>query len=234
MPPKKFPARRKLRYRRKGVGRKIPRGGKLNGKKVYAFKRLGQTLILQNSTTAGTITTNNNALVSLGTAIADTVGSQFGAGMNFRLANLTQSSDFTALYDQYKIKGVAIKIIPLSDSSTANSSGFLPTLYWRRDDDDSAFPPNEDSMRQAQDVKTMRLASPKSIYIAYPKSGVDVNGTVPGYNAVANRWINCEDTTVFHNGLKMWFKNVDLRAQPSTTTAFRIEVMYYLLFRGAQ
>lgn len=225
-------------YRRRYVAKRKPmrkrKGAALNGKKVYAFKRLGQTLVLQNSTTPSIITTNNAALVSLGTAIGDTIGSQFGAGMAFRLANLTTSSDFTNLYDQYKIKGVAVKVIPLSDSATANSSGFLPTLYWRRDDDDSAFPPNEDAIRQAQDVKTMRLSGPRSIYIPYPKSAVDVNGTAPAYSAVANRWINCEDTTVFHNGLKMWFKNVDLRAQPGTTTAFRIEVTYYLLFRGAQ
>lgn len=233
--PRKYLFRRKPRYVRKAKKpgmrrRKAP----LNGNKVYAFKRLGQTLILQNSTTAGTITTNNAALVSLGTAISDTIGSQFGAGMAFRLANLESSSDFTSLYDQYKIKGVAIKIIPLSDSATANSSGFLPTLYWRTDNDDSAAPANESEMRQAQDVKTMRLTGPRSIYIPYPKSAVDVNGTVSSYGAVANRWINCSETTVFHHGLKMWLKNVDLRAQPNTTTAFRIEVMYYLLFRGPQ
>lgn len=208
---------------------------KLNGQTVYAFKRLGQTLILQNSTTAGTITTNNSALISLGTAIGDTIGSQFGAGMNFRLANVENSSDFTALYDQYKIKGVAIKIIPLSDSATANSSGFLPTLYWRRDGDDSAAPANESEVRQSQDTKTMRLTGPRSIYIPYPKvnNEVQLSGALTGY-APANRWVDCADTTAIHNGLKFWMKNVDLRAQPTTTTAFRIEVVYYMLFRGAQ
>lgn len=231
--PRKYVSKRKRyvrKYRKPGMKRKSP----LNGNKVYAFKRLGKTLILQNSTTADIITTNDASMVSLGTAVADTVGRQFGAGLTFRIANLESSTDFTSLYDQYKIKGVSIKVIPLSDSATAQSSGFIPTLYWRTDNDDSAAPANEGEMRQAQDVKTMRLTGPRSIYIPYPKSVVDVNGTANAYAANASRWINCADTTVFHHGLKMWFKNVDLRAQPNTITAFRIEVMYYLLFRGVQ
>lgn len=202
--------------------------------KVYAFKRLGKTLILQNSTTAGSITTNDAALVNLGTAQADTVGSQFGAGMTFRLANLETPADFTSLFDQYKIKGVKVKIIPLSDSANANNNSFLPTLYWRVDNDDGGFPTTEGSIREAQDVKTMRLNTPKSIYIPYPKSAVDTNGTVSAYGSVASRWINTTDSTAFHYGLKLWIKNADLRAQPTVITAFRIEVCYYLLFRGVQ
>lgn len=229
---RKAPARRKYGAR-KGYRRK--NNYALN--KVYAYKRLAKSLVIQNSLTASTITTNDASQINLSAVQADTVGSMFGASMQFRLGNIQTPGDFQSLYDQYKITGVNVKIIPLSDSATSQSSGFLPTLYWARDNDSAqTVPTTEASLRERQDLKTMRLTGPRSIYIRNPKQLVDttVQGGVLLNSLNATGWIDCNDQNVMHNGLMMWFKNVDLRAQPNTTTAFRFEITYYIKFRNPQ
>lgn len=224
------------RYRRKTNAYRL--------NKVYAFKRMAKSTVIYNTTTAGQISTNDITMISLSaapTAEVGNVGYSFGGAMSFRAANVQTFADFSALYDQYKITGVSVKIIPCSDSATSQSSGFLPTLYYARDQDESAIPPNEADLRERQDVKSTRLTKPVKIWIPNPKLQVDINQTtgIPDPALVASGWINCSNTIAQHNGLKMWFKNVDLRAQGAggltgTITAFRFECTYYLKFRNPQ
>lgn len=238
-----MPIRRKYSRRpvmkKKYVKRNYKRGSPYRVNKPYNYKRLGLTQIIQNTTTLGQIVTNDVSTINLGLASLDTVGYQFGASMQFRLANVQSNSDFVALYDQYKIKGVKVTIVPLSDTATSQASSFLPTLYWARDyDSANVAPAGEADLRQRQDVKTMRLTGPRSIYIKNPKCITDVEGQGAGVmlaSKVENAgWVDCNDTNIMHNGLKMWFKNVDLRVAPTTITAFRFELTYYLSFRNPQ
>lgn len=239
--------KRKYKSKRKGAPKKrnYKRGSnpyRIN--RVYPYKRLGKTQIIQNTTVLGQVVTNDSSTITLGATSVDTVGYQFGAAMQFRLENVQSSTDFTALYDQYRIKGVKISIVPLSDSATTQSSGFLPSLYWARDNDDGGVAPaTEADLRQRQDCKTMRLTGPRSIYISNPKCTTDVEVQGAGVTLASKienaGWIDCSDTNVMHNGLKMWFKNVDLRSAPSgvtpgVITAFRFELTYYLQFRNPQ
>lgn len=224
---------------KKVAKRNYARGSPYRMNKPYAYKRLGKAQIIQNSATLGQIVSNDVSTITLGATSVDTVGYQFGAAMQFRLENVQTFTDFTSLYDQYKIKAVKVDIVPLSDSSTSQSSGFLPTLYWARDNDDGGIAPAaEADLRQRQDCKTMRLTGPRSIYIRNPKCTTDVEVQGAGVTLASKiesaGWIDCNDSNVMHNGLKMWFKNVDLRVAPNTITAFRFELTYYLEFRNPQ
>lgn len=234
---RRYAAKRKTYRKRSFKPKRMYRRSAYRLNKVYAFKRMAKSLVIQNSTTAGVITTNDTSQINLSAVQADTVGSMFGASMQFRLGNIQTPGDFQSLYDQYKITGVKVNIIPLSDSATSQSSGYLPSLYWARDNDSAgSVPTTEASLRERQDVKTLRLTGPRSIYIKYPKQLVDttVQGGVVLNSLNATGWIDCNDQNVMHNGLVMWFKNVDLRVQPTTVTAFRFECTYYLKFRNPQ
>lgn len=224
--------------RRAAPKRNYKRGKAYAYNKAYKYKRLGKTATLYNSTVLGQILSNDNTMISPGSTATETgnLGYMFGAGMNFRLANVSGSADFTALYDQYRIAGVKVNIIPLSSEATAQSSGFVPTLYWARDSDDSLPPATEPDLRERQDCKMARLTRPVSIYVKSPKASIDVVDTLgtSSPSMIRNGWINCSNTLVQHNGLKLWFKNVDLRVQPTTVTGFRVETTYYLQFRNPQ
>jgi len=198
---------------------------------------MAKSLTIQNTTVASVIATNDASQINLSAVSADTVGSMFGASMQFRLGNIQTPGDFQSLYDQYKITGVKVQIIPLSDSATSQSSGFLPSIYWARDNDSAGtVPTTEASLRERQDVKVLRLTGPRTIYIKNPKliTDVAVQGGVSLLSLNSTGWIDCNDQNVMHNGLVMWFKNVDLRAQPNTVTAFRFEATYYLKCRNPQ
>lgn len=203
---------------------------------VYKYARLNKSLFLQNTATLGQLAPNDVSQIDVSTvASADLIGYMFGAALNFKLDNVQSASDFTNLYDQYRIDKVSVKIIPLSDSATAQSSGYLPTLYWCPDYDDSVRPATESEVRQKQGVRTLRLDKPKTITINKPKALLSAPITGTTVSAVqSNGWINCSESLVIHNGLKMWFKNVDLRATPTTQTAFRFEIMYHLSFKAPQ
>lgn len=221
------------KYRKPGMRRKAR---KLNAGTVYRYARLNKSLFLQNTATLGNLSPNDVTQIDVPTvATADLIGYQFGAALNFKLENVQTASDFTNLYDQYRIDKVSVKIIPLSDSATAQSSGYLPTLYWCPDYDDSVRPAAEADVRQKQGVKTLRLDKPRTIVINKPKamiSAAQVGTTVSALQY--NGWNNCSETFVLHNGLKMWFKNVDLRPTTTTQTAFRFEIMYHLSFKAPQ
>lgn len=239
MPFRKPYRSRRFRPRRRAGRnpRKMFRYGKRLGNlnKSYAYKRIANTLIMQNGNTLGGISTNDTTQLSLGTPVADTIGYQFGASMSFSLQNLQTVSDFTNLYDQYKITGVKLTFIPTSSEATVNSSGYLPTMYWATDNDDSS-PPSETEIRQKNNVKMRRLNNPMSVYVKYPKCVIDTQLTGGTNLALMTKtgWINCTNTQVQHNGLKLFFKNFDLRAQPNYINALRIEATYYVKFRAVQ
>lgn len=227
---------------RKSANRKNRKPGmrrprrKLNAGTVYKYTRLNKSLFLQNTATLGSLAPNDLSQIDVSTvASADLIGYQFGAALNFKLENVQTASDFTNLYDQYRIDKVSVKIIPLSDSATAQSSGYLPTLYWCADYDDAVRPANEAEVRQKQGVKTMRLDKPRTIVINKPKAMISAQQIATTVSSLQyNGWNNCTETFVLHNGLKMWFKNVDLRATPNTQTAFRFEITYHLSFKAPQ
>lgn len=226
MPRRKRPAYKKRTFK--------PR---LNMNTAYRYSRFGQDCTIRNSTTAGTITADNTAIINLSTPSVDTVGYQFCGSMSFSAAQVQGIGEFTGLYDQYRIRGVAVKIIPLSDTAQANTASFLPMLYIHPDYDDVSLGSYTFvGCRERQGVKAVRLNKPFSMYVR-PKAILDIsNGGATGNSAAIVRpgWIDCNDTAAIHCGLKFWMKNVDLRAQPSTITAFKIETKYYIEFKGAQ
>lgn len=227
MPRRKRPAYRKRVYRKRPLGMST----------VYKYTRMGQDCIIQNSTTAGNITTNNGSIITLGSVAADTVGSQFPFAMSFSASQVQGIGEFTGLYDQYRIRGVKLTIIPLSDTAQTNTAGFLPTMFIHPDYDDASLASyTYVGARERQGVKCVRLVKPFSMFIR-PKAVLDISsGGATGAAAAIVRpgWIDCNDTASAHYGIKAFMKNVDLRAQPGCITAFRIETKYYLEFKGAQ
>lgn len=77
MPFRKPYRSRRFKPRRKAGGRprRMMRRGRLGAlNKTYAYKRINNTLVMQNGNTIGTISTNDTTQLSIGTPVADTVG----------------------------------------------------------------------------------------------------------------------------------------------------------------
>lgn len=230
--------------------------------KIYAFKRLGQDIqLLPSVSAAGSLpymaTFINGVEVTTGgvikfgatspelspTGTDRTNYKQCGGAMQFNLANVENVSEFKTLFDAYKISGVKVKIHYVSGVASAQQGwAERPTMLYSIDEDDDNIPNAETLLRQRNDVKQYTFGSnkPLVLYIK-PKAATalyssGVSSAYTGYGQAPRQWIDCSSDGVPHYGLKFWLRNLSLpAANPELGPEhFRIELSYYLKFKGVQ
>lgn len=128
----------------------------------------------------------------------------------FRLTDVVNSSEFTTLYDQYRINKVVLELkwsiteVGLTDVEINNP----PILYYLRDYDDNASL-TEDQYMENSRTKSLVL-NPNRIYklVLVPAQLQRVyNGTLSdGYAVKWKQWTDVGDPGVPHYGMKMGLK----------------------------
>lgn len=227
--------------KRRGGGRwRINKKGML----VHMFKRQAPAYEITNTSTQGIVTASDGNQIGMQTPVFESAitgggaSYRFGAVSYFKLSNVLQNSDFTNMYDRYKINAIKLKIIPLSSQASVNGQGLLPTMVYHTDYDDAETPTSDADVRVKQGAKEVRLDKPVSIFFR-PKIADAILGASAGtaYSVPKKApYINMAYNTVPHYGLKMYFRNVNLSASTttSTNTCFRVETTYYLSCRDPQ
>jgi len=88
----------------------------------------------------------------------------FGGSMVFKLSDIPSYTDFTALFDAYKLTGVSVKFIPRqTENATASDPGLF---YYYPDYDDDTTPDSLDTVLQYQGVRSKRpIGRPFKIFI---------------------------------------------------------------------
>lgn len=169
-------------------------------------------------------------------------GGGHGVGFSFSLADIPQSVTFQKLFDQYRITGVAIKLLPMTSmDATLNPSMRLlhyidlddanaPTLY-----SDVIQRSNlRDRMIVAGDVRPINsYLKPRWLNATYATSVVPGGGT--GYSlGDRKQWIDTVDDQVPHFGYKYFF-NTTTNATPAGLVSpvnVLFTMTYYLEFKG--
>lgn len=233
--PKWKKARRGRRGQRWYVGKR--------GALVHMFKRQAPAFEITNTATQGIVATSDTNQIGLQTPVFESALTggggpyRFGAVSYFKLSNVLQVSDLTALYDRYKITGIKLKIIPLSNMANVNGSGVLPTMVYHTDYDDALTPTDDASVRVKAGAKEVRLDRSRTIYIK-PKIADAILGASAGtaYSVPkAAPYINMSYPDVPHYGLKMYFRDVNLSSSSSgINTCFRVETTYYVSCKDPQ
>lgn len=217
-------------------------------KNIYIFKRMAQQVQIRHvSGDAGDIWRITDAAGQLNSTYASgaswgtsaLVGSYFnGFSLNSRLNFVENPSDFTNLYDRYKIVGVKVTFNNQISEATAGGAQVLPLLTYAVDYDD-LNPPSESQMRQKQDVKRKVLTANKPVSIYYkPKKLLTVADLATTSNAVITNvgWNNCDFPGINHGGLKFYLSNLysGIPATTSVQAQIDIVVQYYLAFKDPQ
>lgn len=132
------------------------------------------------------------------------------------------TSEFTNLFDFYKLHSVDFYINPafnVSDAST--STGYLPTMYWFYDNNDASTPTLAEIV-QRMNVKSRRMDKPIHIRV-YPSLQNEVYNTAisSAYTQLGRRWINSTNAAVPHYGLKY-----AIVGQPEDSMAFDVKVRW--------
>lgn len=207
--------------------------------RVHMFRRSGVKIAITNSGTVGAVSTSGP--ISVGSVSADSFGYQFGASLIFNLSNVELPGDMTQLYDRYKISGVKVKIIPLSNTAGVGGLAYLPIVHGFADYDDANVP-SETLIRQ-RGIKARRLDKPVSFFLKPrvntmlqpgPQNLITTGYNFPTAGITKAPYINCAYPDIYHYGLKLYFRNVDLRNISAVATAFNVETTYYLCMKDPQ
>jgi len=252
-----FKPRRSYKPKRKQYGRPNRRPTAYKGKRMMAlsktipskshiFKRVCNVVQITNTgrglpiitTTTGGWQIGNYATSAFGTT------TQFGLSASFRLNDVTNPSEFTALFDRYKIVGVKLKYMYQSTTSTNSGvvSNVFPIINVAFDGDDATLPSSEVEVQQKGYCKT-HLLTPTRPFKTYWTPRVDKTiysaGALPAYTSERSCWIDCNSSLVEHYGLKAWitswpFDSSILGSEQSAWGELTIQPTYYLAFKDSQ
>lgn len=133
-------------------------------------------------------------------------GTPLGYAFQQKFDQLPGYTDFTNLYDQYCIKKIVVKIIPkvtqhnLATTTTGNSD--LPQVHSVVDYDDATTPT---SVSQLVEYQSHRMTRGNQIHtrVIVPKVELSTSGT--GNAPKSYQWLDCDDSSVNHRGIKVWF-----------------------------
>lgn len=214
---------------------------------VYKFVRTcsSDTFGAANGTSSASATINiaNGQFLTCTTpAFAGT--SLYGLGIAFRLSDLPGVSEFTSLYDMYRVVKLHYRLIPLwstavSPSSSPNGTlaGFVHSVY---DYDDNTAPAASSAgvssmMERAtyQVVPAVKTSStdwevvPRIAKAAYASSAFTSYANEPAC------WIDCSSSNVEHYGLKLLIELTN-PASASCFMDFRLHCTAEVEFRQAR
>lgn len=131
--------------------------------------------------------------------------------MSWTLNSLPNYTEFTNLFDQYRINYIEVKFIydhnvgevASSAGIAANANMGLPNVYLARDYDDASALGGIDEYLQYEGCIVRRLGDIFSIRIYPHIASAAYSGTFTSYKNDTRAWIDVNSTGVAHYGLKM-------------------------------
>lgn len=195
-------------------------------RRVYKNRRARKSAKRINRSATGLHYFKRKFVVANITASTNAVGVQTNAAgaLTFALSSLPSSTDYTSLFDQYKITGVKLDFIPFGDtvnlpitSMTGSSSLISPggPLILAPDYDDATTPATASLLLEYQSCKVIPVPKRHRMYVR-PKFAMEVyNGVSSAYGARSG-WLDCANSNVAHYGVK-YYMNAPSVASSSFT-----------------
>lgn len=162
-----------------------------------------------------------------------------GFGFNFTLNQLPNASEFTQLFDQYCIKAIKVSLVPKQGIAvqqglvTAGAlQAVMPKVWSVIDYDDSSAPAALTDLLQYQNTKCTRANQWHTRYFKPAVADEIYNtGITTAYGMKRNTWIDCNNSTVEHYGLRIY-------VEPSTGNTPRYDldmiIKFYMEFKNVR
>lgn len=215
------PGRAGMRKRRRAVRGRVPRG-------IRMFSRANVLSAVRTfyagNWTFGTVTTND-----------------FWRYGQYTLASLPSVSEFTSLFDEYKINAIKVTFRPRYDTISPQDlviASPQPQAYahYIVDPGSTVIPAGTytsttlNTFLENSGVKTVTLNKPFSIYWK-PKVSAQLLGGGTGSEVIKGGWVKTSDTAVTYRGYHMF-----LQQNNFTTTGGAVQldifVTYYMIFKN--
>lgn len=165
------------------------------------------------------------------------------AGTDFRLSQVPDYSEFTNLFDQYRILKAKVTFLPsfnAGDALGGATTTFFPIPYftYATDSDNADAPHSQAALMEYGNARTVRLDKPVTVTIT-PRVAQSVYkaGATNGYaEGKAGQWIDCETPDVQHYGLKWCIPHTAGSAASPTELAYgwscSVVVTLYMEFKN--
>lgn len=197
---------RRVGRRRKVVRRRL-RKGRRTAAKVYRFKRF-------------TRLTPETILAS----------SVYIKGFSFTLNQLPNASEFTALYQQYRVDRVTVEYLPRTIASNNLNLNEWGNMYSIVDPTTAAPLTSIDDFAQRQNVKRTRECSyHRRSFVPAVATPNYVNGLTWGYGPRWRQWLATGDASVPHYGFIIGIENRD-----NVDHLYDVQVTYHVSFRNVK
>lgn len=156
-------------------------------------------------------------------------GADWVAGFQFSFDQLLGYTEFTPLFQEYRINCIVLTMLPCWDScdigdlTVAATNLKLPSIGWVIDYNDANTPSGAAALQQYSNYREKLFKGPIKIKV-WPCLALAsyVSGVTTGYTVKRKQWVHIADTGVKHYGIKMCIFNFP------TNTEFRFT--YFLKF----
>lgn len=217
---------------------------------IHSFKRWTNMAVGNSLSTAGSITVvgSTNFAFNLSN-VAGTV-SYGSLGYTFRLDDLPNYTEFSALYDKYCVRGYQVRINAFNTGSItaaaydANNGQSSLIVHTAVDHDDAAVPAASEvgvnDLRQRSSYRTKNiLRGPLKNYVKSKSliAMVNSSSTVVGSSSMGKTlWIDCAEVDVPCYGFKAVFEGISGGSQSvlGLNLYVKIEIVAYLAFRDVR
>lgn len=148
-----------------------------------------------------------------------------------RLDQLPAYTDFTNLFDSYRVTGMKAKF--LFDKNSAEVHGTdvsIPMIGTCTDKDDVAALTTENAFWQYEDFKYRRLDKPVSVFVK-PRiaQSAYAGGIFASYvEGKAKQWIDCNSTTVEHYGIRYYIHCPGWHLEPHKIGILKIALTLWI------
>lgn len=181
------------------------------------------------------ITIKRSEMTTL-TATYNGVLTATGAAYSWTLSAIPSVSEFTSLYDQYRIRKIVMTFYPRYNSHGSNdyTATFtqIPSWVSAIDLDDSTTPTSANELLQYPGAKLHPWNRPFKRVI-YPRSAMAMySGAFTSYgSAPGKQWLDCASDGILYYGLKMYTTTYS-SANNGDSPAWDVKIDYYVQFRG--
>lgn len=183
--------------------------------------------------------------VDLSTLVAGNDAAFTNYSLEFKLSDVPNYTEFTALYDNYRINAVKVSFIPVYNISSMfvlrTTDDYVPTLsstkglpYFTRtyscidytDDNELA---TGDNYRQYANCKVKPICKIHKRYLK-PRVLMDI-GEAGSVNPIRNPWLASETPSVPYYSLKFGWEPLPTGSVASGDAVFKVEAVYYMSFK---
>lgn len=215
-----FRRAKKARYTPQALSRKVNKTSDIPSatfdRFLIPFTNQGKITRIARHVTLPTVTGNNTGVPVAGALV-------------FKLSDVPSVTDFTALYDQYRIVAVSVKFIsayPELNAQPPNTSQW--GLFYTALDLDDAGTPTQDLLHENATMIATHPTQNVTRRLVPHTAGAAYSGAFTSYSNKVGDWIDCSSPNVEYYGVKYLLQFVIGSAIP----IYYVEATYAFEFRA--